>query len=195
MPYDPALLGLSSVNWNSRMFAIRGLLAIVLGVVALMLPAAALMALVIAFGAYAFVDGFFALISLASRHRRISRLWLLLEGLAGLVAGSVAFFAPEPTAVALVYVIAIWALVTGFFKIAEAIRLRRELRGEGLIMLSGAASILLAVILMAFPIAGTLAVVWVLGAYGILFGAALLAMAFRFRESERASPDEERRAA
>ena len=168
-------------NWWA--LALRGLAAILFGIAALVVPHLTLVVLIAFFGAYALVDGVFALIAAvrAAEHHR--RWWtLLLEGLAGLAAGVIAFVWPGLTALALLYVIAAWALVTGVFEITAAVQLRRELSGELLLGLSGVLSIIFGLVLVAFPGAGALAVVWLIGSYSIVFGVVLLGLAFRLRQ-------------
>ncbi len=167
-------------NWWA--LAIRGALAILFGVLALIWPNIALFVLAILFGAYAFVDGVFAIVAALNAPAGYSRWWVhFLEGLAGVVIGVVTIFWPNITALALLYLIAAWAIVTGAFEIAAAIRLRRYIAGEWLLGLSGVLSILFGVLIALFPGAGAVGVVWIIAFYAILFGVLLLALAFRLR--------------
>lgn len=166
-------------NWWAS--AVRGLFALLFGMVAFVWPDITLTALVLLFGAYAFVDGLFAIIS-AVASAGPGRWWaLLIEGLLGLAAGVLTFLWLEITALALLYLIAAWALVTGILEVFTAIRLRREMTGEWILALSGATSVLFGLILILFPGTGALAVTWLIGAYAFLFGLLLLALAFRLR--------------
>jgi uncharacterized membrane protein HdeD (DUF308 family) len=168
--------------------AVRGALAILFGVIAFAWPGITIKALVLLWGAYAFVDGLFALVAAvraAERHQRWGA--LLLEGVVGIAAGIVTFAWPGMTALALVYLVAAWAVVTGIFEIAAAVRLRRLIEGEWLLGLSGAASVLLGVLLAMMPGAGLVIWVWVIGAYAVLFGLMLLALAFRLRQYGRSA--------
>jgi uncharacterized membrane protein HdeD (DUF308 family) len=113
---------------------------------------------------------------------------LLLEGLCGIAAGIIAFAWPHVTALVVVLLIAVWAMVTGVFEIAAAIRLRQMIEHEWLLGLSGVLSILLGVLLVAEPRAGVILWAWTNGAYALIFGIVLLALAFRLRAlGERAS--------
>lgn len=180
---------------NSTAIALRGCIAIVFGTVALFLPATALFAFVVAFGAYAFVDGLFALTTAFSAEHRFSRWSLLLEGITGMSAAAVTFFTPRLTALALLYVIAVWALLIGIFKIANTIRHRKQIRGEGLIILSDIAPLLLGIILFVLPLMIGLVLISVIGVYGIVVGILLLRTAVRIRGLERTTGGEIRRAA
>jgi uncharacterized membrane protein HdeD (DUF308 family) len=164
------------------LIALRGVVAILFGIIAISQPAITLVALVWLWGAYAFVDGVFTLFA-AVRAGEEGRSWgmLLLEGICGIAAGIVAFAWTGITAVALLYVMAAWAIVTGIFEIAAAVGLRKVIEGEWLLGLSGVLSIVLGVMLIANPGAGLVATVWMIGAYAVLFGITMLALAFRVK--------------
>jgi uncharacterized membrane protein HdeD (DUF308 family) len=185
----------SNVLQSSSTLAIRGILALLFGIVALLLPGPALLGLAIAFGAYAFVDGVFALAAAFKRRNREGRGWLVLEGIAGLLAGIVTFIYPGLTAFALIALFGAWALITGVMKIVMAIRLRKEIQGEWLLALSGVASILVAVLIAYQPTTATLALVWTIGIWAIVIGGMMIALSFRVRHWERESEEPLQRAA
>ena len=123
-------------NW--WIVLLRGLAGIIFGLITFFAPEISLAALVLVFGAYAFADGVLAIVS-AIRERGEARHWwmLLLEGVMGIGAAAVTLFWPGITALALLYLIAAWALVTGGFELAAAIRLRKIITGEWLLALIG----------------------------------------------------------
>lgn len=175
------VVDVNSLARNWWVVLIRGLMGILFGLVTFLAPALSLAALVIVWGAYAFADGVFAIIS-GVRRRGADRWWLLLlEGAVGIAAGIVTLLWPGITALALLYLIAAWALITGALEIAAAIRLRKAITGEWLLALSGVASIALGVMLALFPGPGALAVVIWIGAYAFVFGALLIGLSFRLR--------------
>jgi uncharacterized membrane protein HdeD (DUF308 family) len=163
--------------------ALRGGAAVLFGLLALIWPGITVLALVLLFGAYALVDGVLALYTtLANRPAAQGRRGCLaLEGVAGVLAAIGAVVWPGITALVLLYLIAVWALVTGVAEILTAIRLRREIEGEWLMILSGALSILFGVLAFLFPSAGALAVVWLIAGYAIAFGVVMVILAFRVR--------------
>ena len=172
---------------------LRGIFAIAFGVLAFVWPHITLTALVFLWGAYALVDGAFAVAAGVKSYGENKRWWLLLiEGILGVIAGVLAFVIPGITALVLLMLIAAWAIVTGAFEIAAAIQLRKHITGEWLLALAGVASILFGVLLVLNPGAGALAVVWMIGAYAIVFGCLLIALGFRLhgmvKSADRMAP-------
>jgi uncharacterized membrane protein HdeD (DUF308 family) len=174
-------------NWWS--LVIRGLVALIVGIIAFVLPGITLAALVILFGAYALIDGVVSFIG-AWKASRTHERWgvLVLEGIAGILASVVTILWPGITAFALVVLIAAWALVTGAFEIAAAIRLRKYITGEWLLALSGIASIIFGFLMIVFPLAGALAIAYMVGIYALVFGVLLLALGFRLRGWAKSFP-------
>lgn len=171
-------------NWWA--VALRGLAAIVFAILAFALPGMTLAVLIVLFGAYALVDGIFAIIS-AIRALHGHRPWgsFLIEGFVGIIIGLITFFVPGVTLAFIIALIAIWAIVTGIFEIAAAIRLRRHVPGEWVLFVTGVFSVLFGVLVFFAPAAGALVIVWWLGAYALIFGVLLLLLAFRLRSLHR----------
>jgi uncharacterized membrane protein HdeD (DUF308 family) len=160
---------------------LRGVLAIAFGILAFVWPGITLASLVLVFGAYALVDGIFAIVS-AIRGGGQEPWWLLvLEGGVGIGIGILTLFAPGITALGLLFYIAIWAIATGVLEIAAALALRHEIEGEWLLVLSGLASVAFGALLIARPGAGALAVLWLIAAYAIAFGVLLVLLGFKVR--------------
>jgi uncharacterized membrane protein HdeD (DUF308 family) len=102
-------------NW--WVLALRGGVGILFGIGAFVWPGTTLAALVIVFGAYAFVDGIFAVIAGIGMRKQLSLWWLvLLEGAAGIILGLLTFGSPDTTALVLLTLIAAWSIVTGIFR-------------------------------------------------------------------------------
>jgi len=165
---------------------LRGLAAVIFGVLAFAWPHITLTVLVFLFGAYALMDGAFAIVAGVRTSSEYKRWWvLLIEGILSVIAGVFAFVVPGITALILLILIAAWAMVTGAFEIGAAIQLRKHITGEWLLALAGIASVLFGLALLLNPNVGALAVVWLIGAYAIVFGLLLLTLGFKLRGLER----------
>ena len=168
-------------NWWA--LALRGVAGVLFGLLTFFLPGIRLVTLVLLFGAYALVDGLFNLLAffrVASHH------WaLLVEGVIGIIAGIVTFTWPTITAIALLYLIAFWAIFTGVFEILAGIRLRKVIANEWLLLLMGVLSALFGLVILFAPGVGALAIVLWIGVYALMFGIVLLALAFRLRGHRR----------
>jgi uncharacterized membrane protein HdeD (DUF308 family) len=173
------LAELSRTWW---VFLIRGIAAILFGIAAFLWPGLTIAVLVLLFGAYALIDGIFAIIAGISARKEVERWWMMIiVGLAGIATGVLTFLWPGITALVLLYIIAAWAIVMGIFQIAAAIRLRREIEDEWWLILGGIASVIFGVLLVIMPGAGALASVWIIGIYAIIFGILMIVLAFRLR--------------
>ena len=173
-------MSVHSLARNWWLIALRGLFAVLFGLAALIWPNLILVSLVFLFGAYLLADGLLAVIAGVSRHNGSQPWWLLLiEGLMGIGAGVLTFLSPGLTAIALLYLIAVWAIITGMVEIVSAIRLRAEIENEGLLALSGILSVVLGVVLVIWPGASALGLVWLIGAYAVVFGLLQIALGFR----------------
>jgi len=175
---------LESLTRNWWVYVLHGVVAVLFGIAAFVWPGLTLFVLVALYGAYAIVEGAISLVG-AFRSGGGFRWSLLLWGLLGIAAGIVAFVWPGITALALVYLIGAWAIIKGVVQIAVAVRVRREIKGEWLLGLVGVLSIAFGVLLAAFPGAGALSLVWLIGAYAIVAGVAMVALGLRLRRMDK----------
>lgn len=167
-------------NWWA--LVLRGVMAILFALVTFAVPGITIAVLVTIFGFYALFDGILAIVSTIKAvqgHRRWGA--FLFEGVVGILFGLYAIVVPISAAAAFVAFVAIWAVFTGILEITAAIRLRRHVRGEWILILVGVLSILLGLTLAAAPVSGAVFLVWVLAGYGLLFGVLLIALGFRVR--------------
>ena len=172
-------------NW--WVLTIRGVLAILFGIATFFLPGLTLATLALMFGAFAIVDGAFAIASAITGRTGGMPWWaLLVEGLLGIAAGALTIVWPGITLLTFLYLIAAWAIATGIFEIVAAIRLRKEIEGEWALGLCGVASIVLGLALGGAPLQGLVVIAWIIGVYAIAFGAFLLSLSFRLRKFSRA---------
>ncbi len=177
----PLLTAFASHWW---VLLLRGIFAVLFGVLAFMVPGLTLVALVFLYGAYALIDGVTALF-VGGRAREW---WMILAGVLGLVVGVLTFIFPGITAFWLLILIASWAVVRGLFEIVAAIQLRKELTNEWMLILGGVLSIIFGVLLFLNPAAGAMAMVWLIGAYALVFGIMMIVLSFRLRGLRKLKP-------
>jgi len=165
---------------------LRGVIAILFGLMALTWPRPTLEILVIFFGAFALVSGIFAMV-VALGDRGMHERWsmLLAEGVVGIGIGLITFFWPLITALILLYLIAIWAIVTGVMEIAVATWMHRTAGNEWMLLLGGITSLLFGLLLAALPGVGLLALTWLIGIYALVFGVLLVFLGFQRKRLER----------
>jgi uncharacterized membrane protein HdeD (DUF308 family) len=166
---------------------LRGIAAIVFGVLAIAWPGLTFLVFVAIFAAYAFIDGSFHLAAGIRARQRQHRWLLVLEGLLGIAIAVLTFVWPGITAVALIFLIAAWAIIGGAMRIGLAIQLRKVIAGEWLLILSGVMSIIFGVLVFLVPAAGVVAIAFIVGVYAMLFGLVMIGLAARLRRFERIS--------
>ncbi len=174
----------SSIGWS---LAIRGVLAIIFGVVAFFYTGQAIVALILVFGVFALLSGLATLIAAVragENHKRWG--WLALSGVIGIATGLVCFVYPGLTALAFVYIIAAWAILSGSAEIIYALALPRTLEHPWLAALSSALSVLFGIVLTVWPVSGAIALTWVIAIYAIASGATMIYHTFLLRKARSA---------
>jgi uncharacterized membrane protein HdeD (DUF308 family) len=164
-------------NW--WMPVLRGVLAILFGFLVFAYTNTAIQVFVYLFGAYALIDGVVALAMSFDVSR--GRGWVVLSGIAGIAAGILTFIYPSATAVALVYIVAAWAILTGIFEILAALEWRQVLSDMWMLGLAGVLSIILGVLLFSSPGAGLIAWAWLIGIYAIIYGVLYVVAGLRLK--------------
>jgi uncharacterized membrane protein HdeD (DUF308 family) len=173
-------------NWWALL--IRGIAAVIFGILAFLWPGATIVAIGILFGAYAFVDGVFAIVAAVRAAEAHERWWpFLLEGIVGLVIAGITFYDVGITLLALYFTIAAWAFITGILELVAAVQLRKSMANEIWLIVGGIASLIFGVLMIWRPLAAAFAIIWVIGAYAIIFGIAMIALSLRLR-AHRAAP-------
>jgi uncharacterized membrane protein HdeD (DUF308 family) len=163
------------------LMAIRGLIAVLFGVIAFIAPGVTMLTIVFLFGTFAIANGILSLV-VAFKAPKGSRLGgLIFGGIVGIIAGAIAFLVPGLTALSLVILVGAWAIATGVMEIVAAVKLRKVITNEWLLVLAGVASIAFGVIVFFLPTAGALALTWWIGAYAIAFGVLLIILAFKMK--------------
>jgi uncharacterized membrane protein HdeD (DUF308 family) len=166
-------------NW--WLLLLRGLCAIIFGVLTLMWPGVTLITLVLFYGAFTLIDGVLAIIAAIKGGAPAPRWWLGVVGLLGILAGLLTFLWPGVTGLVLLFFIAGWAIAAGVIQIIGAIKLRKEIDDEWLLIAGGVISVLFGLVLLAQPSTGALAVAFVIGIFAIVQGVLLTSLSFRLR--------------
>ncbi|HKP05248.1 MAG TPA: HdeD family acid-resistance protein [Chthoniobacterales bacterium] len=170
-----------SHNW--WLLALRGLTAVIFGVLTFIWPAISLFALIMLFGAFALVNGVLSVFLAAKAPKGYPRFGsLLIGGLLGIFTGFLTFFWPGLTALGLLIMIAAWAIATGVMEIVAAIKLRKKIKGEWLLVLAGICSVAFGIMLLLMPGPGALVLVLWIGAYALVSGILLIILAFKMRK-------------
>ena len=168
-----------SGNWVG--LAVRGVAAVLFGLAALIWPGLTLAVLIILYGAYAVVDGVFAIVAGLRADSGTGKWLFVAEGALSILAGLIAVFWPGVSAVFLLYIIAFWAIFGGLLRIVGAVLLRREIENEWTMALGGALWVLLGIVLFVLPGAGLLSLSWLIGIFALGAGITLIVLAFRVR--------------
>ena len=181
--YANQMLHALEKNW--WLFLLRGVVAILFGGLALTWPAITLVALTLVYGAYALADGILAIIAAIKGGSVAPRWWLALVGVVGILFGALTLLWPGITALILLFLIAGWSIASGVMQIVGAIRLRKEIPNEWLLVAGGVLSVLFGIVLFLFPGAGALGLVFTIGVFAIVYGVLLISFALRLRKHDQ----------
>ncbi len=163
------------------MFLFRGLAAIVFGILTLVWPKLSLSVLVLLFGVFAVISGITAVAAALRNTREQGWGFLLTQGILGILAGAIALIWPGITALAFLYLLAAWAILTGVVEIVAPLSFPMSGGRAVLSVLTGLVSIVFGILIAAQPSSGLLAVVWLIGVYAIVFGIMYVAVYFQSR--------------
>ena len=167
-------------NW--WMWLIRGIAAIVFGLLAWRWPGLTWITIAIFFGAYAFVDGIFAIVATVRAAETGQRWWpFLLEGIVGILIAAITFYDVRITIAALFLTIAAWAFLTGIVELVAAFQLRKHIANEIWLIVAGLASIAFGVLMLFYPIVAAITIIYIIAAYAVIFGIIMIAFSLRLR--------------
>jgi len=127
------------------------------------------------------LDGLFAIIGALSATNHKKWWMLLLEGIISMGAGIIVFAWPAITLLILVYLVAIWAVVTGIFEFLASLTAPWAEPGKIFIGTVGVLSVILGVIIFIYPLFSLTAVIWLIGIYALVIGLALIFFSFRLK--------------
>ena len=179
----------SGLGRNWWIVALRGILAVAFGLYALFVPGLALAAIIMAFGVVVLLAGILAIVAGVRRQAEHQPSWpLIAEGIVCIAFGVLALLKPGATAVAWLYLISGFAVVSGILHIAAGVELRKQVEGEWVLIVNGILTTIFGILMVLLPWAGLLSLVWLVGAYSLFFGILLLVLAVRLRSHDQARP-------
>lgn len=174
-----------SLSW--KLLVVRGVIGVLFGIVAMVWPVTTAIALALLWGIWALTDGVGALVQ-AFQRDATGRVWLVVMGVIGLIAGFFAIFSPAVTAVTLTWILGIWLVVRGVFELVGAFS-SSTLLPRWLLVVGGALSILLGLLFAANPGQGAVALAFWLGITALLWGVAFVVLGLMLRkEARQAAP-------
>ena len=187
MQHDEAWSGgsimksLSKRTWGELFFG--GVIALLFGIIASVWPGRTLMTIMVFFGVFIAVEGIITVAISIMRRAIYERWWLaMIGGIIGILIGVLTIAHPFGTTLFLLYMIAVWALITGIISIITAIRLRKQISNEWYLILSGAVAVIFSFFIFAWPKAAAMTIMWIISVFAILFGILLLVLALRIRK-------------
>jgi uncharacterized membrane protein HdeD (DUF308 family) len=176
---DPSVAIQASSRSSWWAIVLRGVLACIFGVIVLANPRIGIAALILMFAVYAAVDGVAALATAISHGRAgLSWGWWLVEGLVSLGIAALALARPGITLLAVVLLVAFRAILLGLVELGGALG-GKEHDHRWLLGVTGVVSLLFGILLIANPLAGGIALVWVIGVYAVVFGVMLVVVGLR----------------
>ncbi|MBB1294255.1 MULTISPECIES: HdeD family acid-resistance protein [Pseudoalteromonas] len=170
-----------SKNWS--VLLVRGLIAIIFGVITWFAPNASLSIMLLFFAGYFLFDGMLRTwVAWNSKQHNPYWRWLLAGGVLSIIAGLVTLFAPNVTAILLLYYVAAWAIAIGAVEILIALKLRAEISNEWILIITGAISVLFGLYLIFNPSAGIHTLLWLVATYAVLFGALIVLFSLKLKK-------------
>ncbi|HUV25073.1 MAG TPA: DUF308 domain-containing protein [Methanomassiliicoccales archaeon] len=167
-----------------------GLVALIFGILAFVLPGITLLTVTILFGTFALLLGFFSLFSgIMGKDLKQARWLFIAQGIFGIIIGIIALAWPDITLLAMAYLVGAWAMIFGIFEIIAAVWTPQEAIGvfnnmsKGLLAASGILSLIFGMLIILFPGAGVLAILWIIAAYAIILGIINIMLGLQQRKS------------
>jgi uncharacterized membrane protein HdeD (DUF308 family) len=166
MESSHGIAALKRLRWA---IGINGALSVVFGALILVWPGISLYALTILFGAYTLASGVVGLYNTFSLKH--GRGWMAVWSLLSIGVGLAVLLWPSISALALLYVIAAYAITVGVIVIGGAFWLPVISSGDSLLLtLSGLVAILFGVVMFAKPGDGALVLLALIAAFSLVFG-------------------------
>lgn len=159
-----------------------GIFSVLFGVMALVNPISAGASLTWAIGVLAIAEGVVGLIGAFGKNAGVSRGWMIVYAAVSILFGVMAVSNPLSMAATIAMVTGVWFVFSGVMRIIWAVRVRKEIDNEWLLILGGVVSIILGGLLVAAPVAGVLVgAIWI-GVGALIYGLLQIWAAFKLRK-------------
>jgi len=165
---------------GAPVLAAAGCTALAFGVLVLLWPRPAVRTFAVLFGIYAVGYGVLRLAA-AALGRRVVGVSLVLEALVTIGAGIALLVWPHISATVLFVLFAVTMIVTGLAGAAVASALQLDVRDRSLLGLAAAGSLVLGIVVLAWPGHAVSALRWLVAAQALLIGTLLIGVAIRER--------------
>jgi uncharacterized membrane protein HdeD (DUF308 family) len=163
----------------------RGILAVIVGIIALAWPSVTVLALVILFAVYAFMASAMEAARGFTSRSAGPVIGHLLLGLVDLAAGIVALVWPGPTALVLVLVVGVWAVIAGLVEFFAAFQSGEPAGTRAVFILGGLVTIAFGVVLCARPGIGAVTLALLFGLFNLIYGTSMLVHGIELRRTGR----------
>jgi uncharacterized membrane protein HdeD (DUF308 family) len=165
----------------STSMIVTGVLAVIAGIIALAWPSVTVLALVILFAVYAFSDSAVQGMRAFSGGSAGPVIGHLLLGLIDIAAGLVAIVWPGATALVLVFVVAVWAVVGGIVEFVAGFGAGETAGTRALFLIGGLVSVAFGVVLFARPGVGALTLALLFGLFALIYGVSQVSAGIQLR--------------
>src|SRR6476660_1092394 len=163
---------------------VRGARMIVFGILAFVWPLGTAVALAVLVGIFALVDGVIDIID-AIRFRGSPGVGLrVFLGIVSLVCCALLLFWPHISLGVLVIFVAIWSILSGALQIIANVSLRSQ-SGRSWVwgVIAGAIGVIFGIVVLIWPKAGVVTLIWLIGIWAIVFGIMLIVLGIQLRKA------------
>lgn len=170
---------LETVQKKWWVLLLRGILLLIFGLLAVAIPGMVMATFLFYFGVIAIFSGIFVIIEgLMSAEGKGSH---IMEGLFYVIFGILFIVMPGFVVSLGLYIIAFWALFAGVFMIVNAVKMRKVINNEWLIILNGIITVIFGLLIFANVIAGAEVIIMVFGFYAIFSGVMMMLLSFKVK--------------
>jgi uncharacterized membrane protein HdeD (DUF308 family) len=175
-----------TLRWTTLLT--RGLVGVAFGVLAMAWPDETISVLVVLWGSWALIDGVMTLAVVGRVPGTGPKVVAILAGAVGLLVAFFAIVRPGVAAATVTWFLGVWLVVRGVLEIVQALNAEVP-SGRWALVAGGVLDGVIGVLFMANPGTAVLGIAFLLGLLAMLWGLAVVGLAWFVRASKRASAD------